>query len=746
MKKYLSLILLIAIFSVIPANSQEVSSVVDPEDTLFQSSVVNFANELDNMVEEYSDDRYYQDIDPNNMPFFKQMRLRLSNRYVLSQAKAQEQKEKRSFKFWGKKSQQPLEKLEDSETEDMSSSELQNSIDEFVNNEDSDTLALEGGINTETTEKQLMLDAENINFDEDTGDMIATGRPVLYLPPQNTKVIADKMTYNEDGNILKAIGNVIVNKDGKPLYTDYLEINMNEETLDMDKMKAQFPLLELNAEHATQQDGLLILTKGNLHSDKSSVTQLTSRFVGPGFTDMILNPEDEVLFFGHPERNKLDIRVKDIVVEARKNHDVIKAKKIQFAHNGRVFFKWPSLTVYTNKQHNYFEGNYPEFGSRRKLGAFFGPGLAFSGPFGSVMKVIPFINYRSGFGIGGMLKYVNSYNRTELGYGSANSIFFLRGKQKLDDDLYLQYAYNSFTNEWFLGGRMPKYMAELVYDKGFYHRDFLGKGMDMTFRHRGSFGFMKDDDKSYNGEHYNDATNMSTTRTRYMAEINQTLFSYVNKEKRAKITFGTLLQGSAAVYGTGDTQFIARVGPDLRIQYKNWMQSVSYFLTGYNDQTPLPHFDAYRYGRSSVRVTEALRINKYLTVGWAGYINLSDDAPNGKMFQENAFLVGIGPEDLKIVLGYDFIRDRTYFGFNIAFDPKGTDVIYDKMVIKNPEKLGKSSDDNEHKIAFSSSQKQQPQKQQKNLASFRKPVATGPVVLEYAQVIELEDPDKERIE
>ncbi len=744
MKKYLGLILLIAAFTVLPANSQDAQSVVDPNDILFQSSVVNFSQELDNMIEEYSDDRYYQDVDPNNMPFFKQMRLKLSNRYVLSEAKKQEPKEKRNWKFWSKK--EPLETVKESEDEDLSSSELQDSIDEFVNTENSDTISLEGSINTENTDKQLMLDAENINFDDDNGDMIATGRPVLYLPPQNTKVIADKMTYNEDGNILKAIGNVIVIKDGKPLHTDYLEINMNEETLDMDKMKAEFSLVELNAEHATQQDGLLILTKGNLHSDKSTVTMLTSKVVGPGFTDMILEPDAQALFFGDPDRNKLDIYIKDIQVEARKNHDVIKAKKIQFAHNGRVFFKWPTLTVYTNKQHNYFEGNYPEFGSRRKLGAFFGPGLAFSGPFGSVMKIIPFLNYRSGFGFGGMLKYVNSYNRTELGYGSANSIFFLKGRQKLDDDLYLQYTYNSFTNEWFLGGRMPKYMAELVYDKGFYHPNFLGDGRDMTFRHRGSFGFMKDDDKSYNGERYNDSTNMSTTRSRYMAEINQTLYKYENREKRAKIVLGTLLQGSAALYGTGDTQFIARFGPDLRIQYKNWMQSVSYFLTGYNDQTPLPHFDAYRYGRSSVRVTEAFRVNKYLTVGWAGYVNLSDDAPNGKTFQENAFLVSLGPEDFKIVLGYDFIRDRTYFGFNVAFDPKGTDITYEKMVIKNPEKLGKSSDENEHKIAFSSSQKQQPAKPQKNYASFKKTVVAAPVVLEYAQVIELEDPDKERID
>ena len=59
---------------------------------------------------------------------------------------------------------------------------------------------------------------------------------------------------------------------------------------------------------------------------------------------------------------------------------------------------------------------------------------------------------------------------------------------------------------------------------------------------------------------------------------------------------GFVMQGSAAIYGTGDTQFIGRVGPRVHLQYKNWMQDIGYFISGYSDQTPLPRYDAYRYG------------------------------------------------------------------------------------------------------------------------------------------------------
>ena len=177
------------------------------------------------------------------------------------------------------------------------------------------------------------------------------------------------------------------------------------------------------------------------------------------------------------------------------------------------------------------------------------------------------------------------------------------------------------------------------------------------------------------------------------------------------------------------------------MQYKNWMQDISYFLTGYDDASPMPRYDSYRYGRQSVRITEAFRLTKYLSVGWSGYISLSDDTPNGKMFQENAFLFSMGPDDFKIILGYDFVRQRTYFGFNVAFNPKGTEITYDKMVIKNPERLGKNSDENEHQVAYAAPRQniEQPERKMFNKSS-------APQVLQYAQVIEIEDPDKERID
>jgi len=135
----------------------------------------------------------------------------------------------------------------------------------------------------------------------------------------------------------------------------------------------------------------------------------------------------------------------------------------------------------------------------------------------------------------------------------------------------------------------------------------------------------------------------------------------------------------------------------------------------------------YRYGHSNLRIREALRLNKYLTVGWAGSITLTDDSPNGKLFQENMFMFSIGPDDFKVNLGYDIMRKMTYFIVSVMLDAKNTSVEFDKMEIKNAERLGQSPhNDNADSVAFKETK-----------ATVKK--------LQYAEVVDIEDPDKESI-
>ena len=108
-------------------------------------------------------------------------------------------------------------------------------------------------------------------------------------------------------------------------------------------------------------------------------------------------------------------------------------------------------------------------------------------------------------------------------------------------------------------------------------------------------------------------------------------------------------------------------------------------------------FDAYRYGKSNVYLREYFRLNRYMTVSWFGSINLSGDSPNDKAFQENAFYISFGPDDIKFSLGYDFIRQNTFFLVELMMNAKGTTLDYDRLEIKQDKKAKKSNNSSEDK-------------------------------------------------
>lgn len=730
--------ILIALFTgtyVQAADQVEVmyQNISDVDQKFFQSSAVPTPE-----VEVIKPDDNISSSDKNDdehMPFFKQTRLKIQNALKKRDKRAEERRLRKEAEEFQKDldgGEIEIDDLEPDIEQYVEDNENEVPVSDVKKDQNSkEKLELVGGVKEQATENEMLLDCEDVSLNEDTGDIEATGNPVLTFPPQKVKLTADKMIYNKDANILKAIGNVVLTKDDMPVYGDFIQVNMNEENIFMDNIIVSPPAFKIRAQKAVSDNDKVVLNKGKIYSEKSNKFNFITRMIGPDFTKMIISDEDKnLLFSGNGEDTKLRIVASDIKINARKDHDTVQIKDAEIYHNDKYLFSFPSFTAHTNKEQEYFEANYPEFGSQSRFGMFAGPGFVFDAPFGSVVKLIPLVNYKDDFGIGGAIKYKTAFNETNLMYGTGSDIFFLKGRQKLDDNLSLQYGSNAYMDEWFLGRRMPKYLAELVYDKGTTIKDFVAEGKDLTFRNRISGAYAHDGEWNMSSENIQ-SSGVGTMRFRYMAEAEQSLYKYEDTEKRKLLELSLVTQGSAAVYGTGDTQFIGRIGPRIHSQYKYWMQDIAYFVSGYSDHTPMPVYDMYRYGHSNIRIREAIRLNKYITVGWSGSITLTNDSPNGELFQENTFMVSLGPDDLKVNLGYDFMRKTTYFTVAVMFDTKGTTVEFDKMEIKNPERLGRSDrKKNENDIAFEQ---------------------TGPrgskvaPKLQYAQVIDIEDPDKESI-
>lgn len=566
------------------------------------------------------------------------------------------------------------------------------------------------------SKNQAVLDCDTMEYFGDKTELQADGNVVMFFPQNNSTIKADKMTYNQTSNLIKAYGNVILISDGQELHGDFMQVDMNEEVSFIDNPTTDIFQVRARAKKGYMYGDKIIQENGNLLVTKKTMIKLRSEMFGPDLDSMYLANKDRSYYQKDSHGEKFKIRTDDLIINSKDEHDTITLKHAEVYFDGKKVVTIPSITLHTNKTQDYAEANYPELGTMSKLGFFAGPGFVFDTIKGTNLKLIPIFNYDGGqIGGGGIAKFKSGTNKTDFAYGTAQNLFIARGKQKLDDKLYLQYASNAYMDDWFLGFRMPKYMGEVVYEDTMLNEDFIGKNHDLTFRHRVAAGFMQDNDTGGNSDQLHSEGGVGTSRFKYMAEVAQTLFS-LNSERYLQNAYlkdipkddilsarvDMVFQGSAGVYGTGDTQMIARVGPRLHTQYKYWMQDVGYFLSGYSDQTPLVMFDKYVYGRSNSYVRESIRVNKYLTLSWFGSMNLSQDSWDGKLLQENSFFFSIGPDDIKLNIGYDTIRQQSFVTMALNLDAKGTNIEYKKMIIKNPDQIGKDKKGNNANNAFSS--------------------------------------------
>ena len=544
--------------------------------------------------------------------------------------------------------------------------------------------------------EDIILDCENVDYDTDSYCVIATGNAIVNFVKQETIVKAEKITYDRINNTIKAEGNVEIHKNGQVINGEYIFVDMNEENALIEKPITRTATIEIKSQRGYVYGDKIVQENGSVTVDESFPINFRSLNNGPWMSRMLKPESEEFIDAKSKDNSVIRLKTRDILISQKGDLEVITLKKASVFKGKRKILKVPSLKIYTNKNFDFVDTNSWELGSYRGLGMFVGPGFVFEVPGGSVLKAIPMLNYHSGFGIGAIARYSSASNWTQAAYGTVDDRFMIRGKQKLDDNLYIQYAMNDYMREWFLGRRRPKYGASLVYDKGYSQEGFLLKGRTSSFAHRVDLGYYHDYDRD---KHFDQlkGSEMGTTRARYMAQANQTLFTRQSIEKQKAISLDLVGQVAASLYGTGDTQTIGRIGPVLHTQYKRWMQDIGYFQSVYQDNSPLQVFDGYRYGKSNVYLREYLKLNKYLTLSWFGSLNISGDSPDNKNFQENCFYITFGPEDIKFSLGYDLVRENTHFMVEVMMDAKGSEIEYEKLEIKQDKKAKKREEIAEEK-------------------------------------------------
>ena len=541
----------------------------------------------------------------------------------------------------------------------------------------------------ENTEN-IILDCQKVDYDTNNYMIYATGDVNVEFVKQGINVKADIITFDRVNNTIKAEGDVKIIKSGKVITGDYIFVDLNEENALIENPLTKMDNIEIRSKKGYVYGDKVVQEQGTMIVNDSFPINFHTANRGPQMRSMLV-PQNQTLT-EDMQKGIITFQAKEIKITQKGEHEIITLKKPRLFKGDKLVFKTPSVTVYSNKNHDYVETDHWEVGSIRGLGVYAGPGFVTRLPKGSVFKLMPMLNYKSGLGVGAVGRFSSGTNHTTLAYGSAVDKFMMFGKQELDDGLYLQYAVNNYMDEWFLGRRRPKYGASLVYDKTYSAMDFLIKDHISSFKHRFDVGYFHNLDFDKGHEKIQDGGfDIGTTRFRYMAEARQNFYEYINKEELKAFRFDIATQLSSAIYGTGDTQNIGRIGPSLHMQYKRWMQDIGYFFAVYDDNSPLYRYDAFRYGKQSLYLREYFRICRWLTVSWFGTLNLSNDSPNGKNIQENGFYISVGPDDLKFNIGYDFMRENLRCTLELMMDAKGTRVEYDKFEIVQGDRTKKAT-------------------------------------------------------
>lgn len=527
---------------------------------------------------------------------------------------------------------------------------------------------------------EVLIDSDYMDYYPERSEIEAIGNAKIVFKRENLTIYANKIVFNHDLNNIKAYENVKLINDNAVTDGDFINLDLNQDNGWIQKPVTKNFAIRVNAEEGYLYSDKIEEYKGVAKIlkdyDVRFGTTCLSNLVNPGGLNLDLNHKQE------RESGVYNIKAKTIYIDSKDEHNIMTMENADIYMKKVKIGSLPSLKVVSNKEQQYVETNIPEFGSVSHLGMYAGPGIVLNVPGASTLKLIPMVNYdHNKWGIGGIARFRNENNVTEMAYGSANNELLLNGYQKFNDNLMLNYSQNTYQNEWFLGFRRPRYSSQIQYSDDHYIDDL---GVD--FQQRISVGYFVDEGKQIT---------QADGRYRWMTQSQKTFYSYTNPNKDFDLELGAIAQTALTLYSTGDNTGIARVGPMIKTRYKNWTQDLIYYQSATAGKTPFV-FDKYMYGKSNLVLVESLKLHKYLSVGYLGSLALLRDNLNDNILQENRFLLSLGPEHAKVTLGYDAYRQNTMMLFSMLVGTEGSDVQFDKAVITNPDTLSKKPE--KHKL------------------------------------------------
>lgn len=522
---------------------------------------------------------------------------------------------------------------------------------------------------------KFQINADKINYDDDDGNVYANGNVEIIAKAQGITLKSDEAVLDKPTQTLKLYNNVKVIKDGIEMTGEYLLVDLNEQNILMDNPSVNAYSFVINAQESYLIANDLQMLNGTIKSNKQQEIILESS----GFqryenvaVDYIKNRSLTRATDAQARKQSYRIDAKEVVLTSYKDHNAIVLKGSNVYYNKYKIINNSDIEIISDKQNQTIETNTPEAGTMRNFGTYIGYGMVFRMPMGHSLKLLPALTYGdSNIGVGLIGRYRTPNSRVDAGYASSTTNLVVKGKYRISDGLSLRYGRNAYLPEGFMGNRRSGYAAQLDYQK-----TYLNDDLGVRFNHGVYAGIFSDYRKHKQEEAY------ATTRFRYMAEMRKTFFTYKNEEQDLSFSFGAMAQAAATLYGSGQVTGVARIGPIMTTKLKCWESSLGYLLAGTHGDSPFI-FDKYRYGKSSIMLNEKFHVTDKFALGFRATVSPLKDNYEKDLLTEARLYAVFGPQDLKFVASYDFVRDIAHFDMMFLVGTDSSRINFEKLTTKN---------------------------------------------------------------
>jgi len=515
--------------------------------------------------------------------------------------------------------------------------------------------------------KDLDLSSDTVDFYTETDQYVAKGNARLLVKNENIQLNANEIIIDHRNYEIIAIGNVRILRDGLEYFGDYIRINTKKESSFFNNPIMYYGEITINAKSATMHANETIAKNGTaLIKRKAGILISTTRMAG-------LNAKRFFKFNkgqGLTEQNSYKIVAKNIVAKRGEDRTDVTIKHAKIYRGKYLVGYSPLFTYSSDRSVNYVETIAPEMGNKRKIGTYFAPGAVFALPNASTLKLGPMIaldTHTDDVGLGAFARLSTPNSKSIFMYSAAKDNALVNAQYDLGNNLRFNLVVNDYVSNGWLGGQIPNYGAQLVYNK----TNILNQA-NVRVRNHLSAGIYQDD------ERFKRRTNEKTT-ARYTWQMDMyNLKPLLSWEKY--LMLGYAYQHAFNIYQTGDTMGVLRAGPRIYTDLGRFAADLTYFMGGQYGESPFM-FDRYRYGQNNLRFRMQYYVNKFLSLGYHVSANIGDRDYNGEWLTENQFVVAVGLEDLKVRVGFDPVRKNTSIGFDMFLGSNKARLEFDEMKV-----------------------------------------------------------------